>query len=245
MSKSFCSNLGTNIRKICVQAMLICILLVLSLLPCNANADASYRVISGTITYGNGFAPEGGIWITMYAMGENGGVFATEVLIREGDYATEYAIPIDLSYTNKSNSFIIKCEPQKATNYSAEIYSTLVDVSNEDATNIDFTTEWLTERTISGIITYKNGLAPAGGINITVSAIGEYDFETVVTIPEGCKQVEYTIPLDLYFLNFNTSFEIKCIPEDSTNYIGNEYGTLIDIYENNVSNINLTVEAHI
>ncbi len=241
MSKSFCSNLETNIKKISVQTMLICFISVLLLLPCNANADASFRVISGTITYGNGFAPEGGIWITMFAMGENGGIFSTEVLIREGDYATEYAIPIDLSYTNNSNSFIIKCEPQKATNYSAEIYGTLVDVSNEDATNIDFTIQWLTERTISGTITYKDGLAPAGGINITVSAIGEYDFETMVTIPEGYSEVEYTIPLDLYFLNSNTSFEIKCIPEDSTNYEGNDYGTLIDIYENNASNINLMV----
>lgn len=242
MSKSFCSNLGRNIKKIGVQTMLFCFILVLLLLPSNANADASFRVISGTITYSNGLAPEGGIWITMYAMGENGGIFATEVLIREGDYATEYEIPIDLSYTNNSNSFIIKCEPQKATNYSAEIYDTLVDVSNEDATNIDFTTQWLTERTISGTITYLDGLAPAGGINITVSAIGEYDFEAMVTIPEGYSKVEYTIPLDLYFLNTNTSFEIKCRPDDSTNYEGNDYETLIDIYENNASNINLTVE---
>ncbi len=242
MSKSFCSNVGTNIKKIGVQTMLICFLLVLLVLPCNANADTSLRVISGTITYGNGFAPEGGIWITMYAMGENGGIFATEVLIREGDYATEYAIPVDLSYTNNSSCFIIKCEPQKATNYSAEIYDTLVDVSNEDATNIDFTTQWLTERTISGTITYLDGLAPAGGINVTVSAIGECDFETVVTIPEGYSQVEYTIPLDLYFLSSNTSFEVKCRPEASTNYEGNDYGTLIDIYENNATNINLWVE---
>lgn len=242
MSKSFCSNLGIGVKKISTITMLICSLLVLLLLPCNANADTSLRVISGTITYGNGFAPEGGIWITMYAMGENGGIFATEVLIREGDFATEYAIPIDLSYTNNSNCFIIKCEPQKATNYSAEIYDTLVDVSNEDAANINFTTQWLTERTISGTITYKDGLAPAGGINITVSAIGEYDFETVVTIPEGYCQVEYSIPLDLYFLSSNTSFEIKCTPEAITNYEGNDYGTLIDVYENNASNINLTVE---
>jgi hypothetical protein len=244
MLKSFRSSIGTNIKKISVQTMLICFLLIFLLLPCNANADTPLRVISGTITYDNGFAPEGGIWITMYAMGENGGVFSTEVLIREGDYATEYAIPIDLSYTNNSKNFIIKCEPQKATNYSAEIYGSLVDAYNEDVTNIDFTIKWLTERTIFGTITYKDGLAPAGGINLKVSAIGEYDFETVVTIPEGYSKVTYTIPLDLYFLTSDTSFKINCSPEDSIMYEGNEYGTLIDIYENNISNINLTIVAN-
>ncbi|QNU67706.1 hypothetical protein EHE19_004355 [Ruminiclostridium herbifermentans] len=245
MLNSFRSNIGTNIKIISVPTMLICFLLILLLLPCNANADTPLRVISGTITYENGIAPEGGIWITMYAMGENGGVFSTEVLIREGDYATEYAIPIDFSYTNNSNRFIIKCEPQKASNYSAEIYGSLVDVSYEDATNIDFTTRWLTERTISGTITYKDGLAPAGGIKIKVSAIGEYDFETEVIMPEGCSKVAYKIPLDLYFLSSNTSFMIKCSPEDPTNYEGTEYGKLIDIYENNLSNINLTIAANI
>ncbi len=241
MFKDFGSNVENSIKKIGSKTMLFCFLMVLVFLPCNAIADSSPRMISGTISYDNGFAPEGGIWITLYAMGENGGVFTTDVLIREGDFATEYELPIDLAYTNNSNSFILRCEPHKAVNYSASIYSELVDISKEDATNIDFTTQWLTERTISGTITYKDGLAPAGGINVTVSAIGEYDFETVVTIPEGCSEINYSIPIDLYFLYDNTSFEVKCKPEDISNYEGSQYGTLIDICENNVSNLNLTV----
>lgn len=206
------------------------------------NAVTTPRLISGTITYTDGFAPEEGIWITMCAMGENGGTFTTDVLIREGDNTAEYSIPIDLAYANDSNSFIIKCEPQNATVYSSTIYSTLVEVTDTDATDIDFRIERLTERTVSGTITYTNsGSTTPGAIGVTVTALGDFDFATYVTIPEGCNQVGYTIPIDLNYINDSTSFRVQCTPEDTTNYQASEYKKLIDVYKDNVSNINFVV----
>ncbi|PYG90364.1 hypothetical protein LY28_00247 [Ruminiclostridium sufflavum DSM 19573] len=241
MFKKISSTVRVHIHKSYFPMLFLCMLIVQFLLPLDSYADSPVRTISGTITYSNGFAPEGGIWITMYAMGENGGSFTTDALIREGDNTAYYEIPINLNNTNGSSAFTIKCEPQKMSSYSASIYSLLIDIAKADVPDIDFTTDWLSERTISGTIKYDCGLAPEGGIKIIVSARGEADFQTEVTIPEGSNEVDYTIPVDLYYTAGKTTFKVQCIPENEEQYSGMSYNKELDLNDSNLFNINLNI----
>lgn len=241
MFKKSSRMLKLNVKKFFPIMLILCLLFIQVLFPCRIYAKSTLRTISGTVTYANGIAPQGGIWITMYAMGENGGCFTTDALIREGDSSTQYLIDVDLENANNSRCFIIRCEPHKLINYSSTYYNELVDVSNSDASNISLWTELLSTRIIYGTITYANGLAPEGGIDIVVSATGGADFEKVVKIPEGCNKINYSIPVDLSITGGNSIFEIQCKPKDETKYIGIRCQQKIDVIENNVPNINCEI----
>ncbi len=164
------------------------------------------KVISGNIALPGGYAPAGGIEVGVYAensaLGEPAGV---TVIIPAGKSSAKYTLylpPVSkykLYYQLDPNQdYVTKGYYSGGTTAVNSGSASEIDLSTADKTDANLTL--IRNRFISGMLSIINRTAPAGGIDVKISASSTILGSSVggsvtVKIPEGSNSVQYRLPV--------------------------------------------------
>ncbi|RXE59077.1 Ig-like domain-containing protein [Acetivibrio mesophilus] len=164
------------------------------------------RTISGIVSLPNGkTAPAGGIDVTISA-----GSYSTKVTIPQNKSNVTYTLK--LSPNAIGSGYTVKYTITSATDFVQTGFygkdktvpraqtANLVDVSFENKVGINLNI--LEKRIIGGVFRLGSGVAPSGGMNVTISAIGKtaegksMTYQQVINIPFGQNQADFGLKVD-------------------------------------------------
>lgn len=213
------------------------------------------KKIEGTIYLpGNRTAPAGGLSVELQA--SNGvDTVKAKVTIPQGYKSIKYTM-----YVPSANNYKLSYKVNNVAYMQAGYYNSKETTLNEnDATIMDVTSDiqgidyvLIAKRAISGNVLMPSGVAPAGGVKLTLYASHAEDTQNnttlSVTIPEGFSSVPYTIYVpagDKYQLYYKLS-DSRFIDTGYYNVSGTKEdkasATLINAY-NDVPGINIALIA--
>jgi len=155
------------------------------------------RTIRGTILLPEGYAPAGGVSVKVTAQSSSDKITASFV-IPEGENAVPYTL-----YVSSGKEYIVKYETTDEKYVSTGFYSMLkttrleseadkLDTTEADQVGINL--KLISNKYISGTVSIPSGIAPFGGIKVTLKATNGKDTKTVnVVIPEVSSSTTYKI----------------------------------------------------
>jgi len=219
----------------------------------------SKRTIKGVISLPEGMiAPAGGIDVTVSA-----GSYSTKVTIPQNKSTVLYTLKVSpnavgsgytVKYTISSSfDFVSTGYYGEEKTVAGSQTASLIDVSMESKTGIDLTI--LNKRLIKGVFELGSGVAPSGGINVTITAEGRsaeartVSFQDTVNIPFGQNMTTYELKVDPSY--FGSGYTIKYTMNSAYGYAETGYysdkgtvqnqkdATPVDVYENDREDINI------
>lgn len=157
------------------------------------------NVISGTLTLPTGVAPNGGRVFWIHSSNGNGN-FSKLIVIPEGSSTVAYSV-----YVVPGSRYKVwyDCSGFYEQYAGYGYYSTLgtvrderlasyIDVMNGNQENINLVP--ITNNVISGTVSLPSGVAPKGGISLSLCFSNAYYYDSErITIPEGMSSVAYSV----------------------------------------------------
>lgn len=211
------------------------------------------RLISGTVSLPSGVASSGEIKLSVYA----GDSYFTSVTIPQNETTTPYTVKVPpniegsgykVYYKLTSNTIYVSPGYYNSNGMTAaESGAELVDVSSSDK---EANLVLLPKSSINGSVILPQGVAPRGGLRVTVTVSNSRNKgSVVVTIPEETNSVPYTVYVPSgagYKVEYQISDEAY-IEKGYYNVTGtvkdSSAASLVDLGNENKQNINLTLIA--
>lgn len=159
------------------------------------------RTISGTVSLPDGeVAPQEGIPLVVEVSNTVGRLYMF-VPIQGGSNSTTYTINVPTNigagykvscYNLESSDYLSACGYSICGTVPMQEFTSMVDVSSTNKSGIDITL--IKSRKIRGTVALPAGIAPDGGVNVTVQAENDnYSTSRQVLIPQGQTSVNYEI----------------------------------------------------
>lgn len=214
------------------------------------------NIISGTVLIPEGFAPIGGISVQLTAKNNTTNV-SLAVTIPEGQNSAPYTIyvPSDkdysLMYSTSATKYVDLGYYSVTGTTRDSTKLTLIDTSRSSQYGINL--KLIQKKTISGRISVPLGLAPFGGIKLTLEASNGKDKGNIsMVIPEVSSFVNYEmyVPAGVdYILNYNiTNFDGKYLYPGYYSVSGakrdKDKASYLDLSNENATGINMNLIAN-
>lgn len=211
------------------------------------------RIISGSVILPDDYAPIGGIKVNLTAKNDKL-TSSMSVTIPEGAKSVPYIL-----YLTSGKDYVLRYDTSVVKYVGTGYYGQfgtkkdIADAKSFDCTTTDYGSTNLIlipKKVISGRVSLQTGVAPYGGINLTIRATNQIDTcDTGIVIPEGSSSASYNL-----YVPSGTNYKVSYIfSKQDEKYLSQGYysedGTVrdvnncdpLDIGSDNKSGINMDI----
>lgn len=196
------------------------------------------RLISGRVTLSEK-APAGGVNVLLTVEGTKGASFGFTIIINEGESYKNFDIPTSINDAGQTCELVCTAQSGDAIGFTE---SSQIDISKGNVSNINLNISLLQPKyiNVSGKITLNSGVAPQGGIVLTLESSANINNRFTkecysnVTIPEGENSVLYTARIISY-----AGYPCRLSIKDSSSYY--YWGTYLDISSSDITDLDAQI----